>query len=68
MSFRRDRYLLYGCLVRDTNPNPNDLKARLNSLVDKLNATVILNMIAIYVPLPDHEWVELVEGGEQHGN
>ena len=67
-SFRRDRYLLYGCLVRDTDPNPNDLRARLNSLVDKLNATVILNMIAIYVPLPDHRWVELVEGGEQRGN
>jgi len=68
VSFRRNKYLLYGCLVRDTKPNPNDLKARLNSLVGKLSAPVILSLIAIYVPLPAHEWVELVEGGEQHEN
>ena len=68
VSFRRNRYLLYGCLVRDTKPNPKDLKARFDSLVDKLSAAIVLTMVAIHVPLPAYKWIELVEGGYRHEN
>ncbi|MBM7784970.1 hypothetical protein JOD67_001650 [Tenggerimyces flavus] len=53
---------LVGCLVRDTTPHENDLKARATALSTVTSAPTRAMLVAWYVPLPMSTWHEQVGG------
>ena len=53
--------LLVGILLRDTLPNDRDLKARANTLSEKLSKPTRIDLIAWYLPAPIADWPMLVQ-------
>ena len=55
---------LFGVLVRDTQPNELDLKARGQTLADTLQAPTTCQLVAIYLPCAISDLPARVSGGE----
>ncbi|MDH5542043.1 MAG: hypothetical protein OEY64_03665 [Nitrospinota bacterium] len=55
---------LFGVLIRDTQPNDLDLKARGETLTSVLQAPTTCRLIAIYLPCPISDLPSRVAGGE----
>lgn len=53
-------YILYGILVRDTKPDENDLKSSYERLITKISEAAALNLLALYVPIPKNDWLEII--------
>ncbi|AFN73365.1 hypothetical protein MROS_0121 [Melioribacter roseus P3M-2] len=59
-------YMLYGILVRDTNPDKKDLKQSFDKLNKEiLENTIGLKLLAIYLPLPKEKWLNIINGLEK---
>lgn len=54
-------YLLYGVLVRDTQPNEKDLKPSYDKLKDEIINSG-LKLLAIYLPISKNEWLNIING------
>jgi hypothetical protein len=54
---------LIGILVRDTKSNQRDLEARYRAHVKTVDANMIIQFMALYLPIGKDEWVRLVKGG-----
>lgn len=54
-----EKYFLYGILIRDTNPNEKDLSKITDKLVQKIQNSAMLGMIAVYIPIPMSQWSAL---------
>ena len=52
--------LLVGALLRDTEPNELDLKGPAERLSKRIDPTTRVDLIAIYLPAPIHEWPHLL--------
>lgn len=51
---------LVGVLVRDTDPNENDVSTRGRSLGSELGEGGSIELHALYMPTPMDRWTELV--------
>lgn len=51
-----EKFHLIGILVRDTEPNKNDLRARFNNLSEYITNEIGLNLTALYIPIKIGEW------------
>ena len=55
--------ILFGMLMRDTDPNQLDLENRAHNLSNCVDSPTKVELIAWYLPYPVDEWPELVMGG-----
>lgn len=55
--------LLVGILLRDTEPNELDVKARAAALGAKLGSPTRIEIVAWYLPVPIEAWSALLHGG-----
>lgn len=55
-------YLLYGVLVRDVEPNEDDLKSSYNELKQHMLDYIGLKLLAIYVPIKKENWLKIING------
>jgi len=55
--------LLVGILLRDTEPNELDVKARAKALAAKLGSPTRVEITAWYLPVPIKDWPALLHGG-----
>lgn len=60
-------YLLYGVLVRDTEPDKKDLDQCYNKLKDEILEPTGLKLLAIYLPIPKNKWLETINGTNDEG-
>ena len=51
-----NKFHLIGVLVRDTEPNENDLRARFKNLSKNITNEIGLNLTALYIPIKMEEW------------
>jgi hypothetical protein len=58
-NYSLNRFSLVGILIRDTDSNENDLKARYKALRKSISATG-LKMLALYIPIKMGDWNNLV--------
>jgi len=54
---------LYGCLVRDTNPNPQDLSSSAKNLYPHIKGLTQAEFVAIYTgsKMQDEHWINIVK-------
>ncbi|MGQ9846780.1 MAG: hypothetical protein ACUVQP_04665 [Bacteroidales bacterium] len=57
-------YLLYGVLVRDTQPKENDLKPSYDKLKNEVLTQAGLKLLAIYLPISKNEWLNIINGAK----
>lgn len=62
-----EKYLLYGVLVRDTEPNENDVKKSYEKLKYGIIEPKGLKLLAIYLPIPKSQWLNIINR-ENHEN
>lgn len=55
--------VLFGLLMRDTNPHELDLKNRAKALSQNVEAPTRVELNAWYFPRPINEWPSLLAGG-----
>ncbi|MFQ3675295.1 MAG: hypothetical protein SNJ64_01975 [Endomicrobiia bacterium] len=53
-------YVLYGVLVRDTDPEKNDLAESYNKLKTEILEPTGLKLLAIYLPIPKEKWLTII--------
>lgn len=51
---------LVGALIRDTKADENDLKTRFTAIVSRLDSTIQLEFLALYVPLAPTEYIKMM--------
>ena len=51
-----NKFHLIGVLVRDTEPNENDLRARFKNLSENITNEIGINLTALYIPVKMEEW------------
>ncbi|MEJ5351782.1 MAG: hypothetical protein WHS65_09340 [Melioribacteraceae bacterium] len=61
-------YLLYGVLVRDTNPDENDIKKSYEKLKIEILKPTGLKLLAIYLPITKEKWLSIINGVENEAN
>lgn len=62
------QYMLYGILVRDTEPNENDLKKSYAKLKEEILSPIGLKLLALYMPIPKDKWLSIINGGYYDSN
>jgi len=55
-NYSSEKFHLIGILIRDTEPNKNDLRARFNNLSKYITNEIGLNLTALYLPVKTEEW------------
>lgn len=63
ISTNGQKIVLWGLLMRDTEPNELDLRNRGLALGDKVKAPTRVELTAWYLPLPIQDWTKLAKGG-----
>ena len=58
LASRGTEIVLFGMLMRDTIPNPDDLRARASSLVTVVEPPKRVILTAWYLPVSIDEWVD----------
>lgn len=53
-------YVLYGVLVRDTQPEEDDVKKSYERLKSEILEPCGLNLLAIYIPLKKENWLNII--------
>lgn len=61
-------YLLYGVLIRDTEPNENDIQGSYNRLKEEILEPNGLKLLAVYVPIPKSQWLNIINGASNESN
>mgnify|MGYP000996771580 CR=1 FL=1 len=61
-------YLLYGVLIRDTQPNEKDIQGSYNRLKKEILVPNGLKLLAIYVPIPKSQWLNIINGANNEIN
>jgi len=61
-------YLLYGVLVRDTNPDENDIKLSYEKLKAEILEPTGLKLLAIYLPISKEKWLTVINGEQNETN
>lgn len=61
-------YLLYGVLIRDTQPNEKDIQGSYNRLKKEILDPNGLKLLAIYVPIPKSQWLNIINGANNEIN
>ena len=67
-NFLKQRYVVYGSLVRDTICTEGDLKTRFVAIMTSLSPTLVAGMIALYLPIKMEEWQKIVAAGGADGH
>ncbi|MGC8771804.1 MAG: hypothetical protein ACP5Q5_11210 [Brevinematia bacterium] len=62
------KYLLYGVLVRDTQPNEIDVKQSFDKLKNEILEPIGLKLLAIYLPIPKDKWLNVINGANNESN
>lgn len=62
------QYLLYGVLVRDTEPKENDIKKSFDKLKNEILNPTGLKLLAIYLPIPKEKWLNIINGVTNESN
>jgi len=60
-----NNYQLIGVLIRDTEPNENDLKRVYEDLKDTILDPTGLQLVAVYVPIKQEKWIEIINQRQQ---
>jgi len=61
-------YMLYGVLVRDTNPDENDIKLSYEKLKAEILEPTGLKLLAIYLPISKEKWLTVINGEQNETN
>lgn len=61
--FLNKQYVVFGSLVRDTPCNEKDLKSRFDFVLNELESTLMVGMVALYIPQKMSAWSDIVIKG-----
>lgn len=55
-NYSSEKFHLIGILIRDTEPNKDDLRTRFNNISEYITNEIGLNLTALYIPIKMEEW------------
>lgn len=64
---KKKKFKLFGVLVRDTNPNENDIKAKANEINDSIHLNTEAEFIAIYsgLKMENDAWINIIKEADR---